>query len=75
MLSYRSSKVIRLLQQLTNHPSSTDVVQLCWEARELATSDLLCHHLLELAECPMRYDDDEGFLDTIIQELQYELNY
>ena len=71
MSSYLLIEIIHLLQRLT-HSNSTNLEQLYYESRDLL-SPLLAADLLTLCSNPARYDDDQDFLEDIIQELKAEL--
>lgn len=71
MSSYLLTEVINLLQRLT-HSSSRNLEQLYLESRDLV-SPLLANDLLDLCSNTARYEDDNEFLDEIIQELKAEL--
>ena len=72
MLSYKSRKLIKILQQITNS-HSTIVEDLALQAREAVISEHLSHLLLELADNPHRFEVHDDLFDEIIERLESEM--
>lgn len=72
MQNFRVREVISLLQQIT-HRKSDDLVSLALEARDAVVSKRLRSRLLDFAERPAYYEDDEVFMDLLIRDLKLEL--
>ena len=73
MQSHRFRKVIRLLQQITHHTSSFNAEVLAMEARDFVISKTLRHHLLDFADNPAHFEEDDVFLEQLIKELKLEI--
>lgn len=70
-LNYKLKKILCLLQHLT-HSNSTDGEELYLEAKDLL-SESLANRIFELTCNPAQFEDDDVFLDGIIQELKNEV--
>ena len=71
VLNYKLRKILCLLQHLT-HVDSLDGVALYLEAKDLL-SESLANRIFELTCNPAKFEDDDDFLDGIIQDLKNEV--
>ncbi len=73
MKSHTFRKVVYLLQQITHRNSSNNVELMAMEARDAVISKSLRQHLLDLADNPAHFEEDEIFLEMLLKELKLEV--
>lgn len=71
VLNYKLRKILCLLQQLT-HSNSIVGEELYLEAKDLL-SESLANRIFELTCNPAQFEDDDVFLDGVIQDLKNEV--